>query len=256
MADEQVVVKDPVVASTSTTTQADPVTTPAGEQPATKTTEKEVPYDRFQEVIKQKNEEKLLRQQYEAKIKELETRLPNGQAAPDRAVQRLVAGGMKQDAAQLIADTMREEQRAAMAPIQERENARSIEQWRKEIERSDPDYKKLKPQLAKAFDELSNEDKQLAISSPKGLEWFYKSVKSEALAQDVAKAHEAGVKQGYENKGLKEGMSSTPKSGTALETPITFESIRAGAIKKMSDAEYMKRKPEIDAIVAKGPTQK
>jgi len=257
MADEKEVVKDQVTVSTPETTTDSSATTPVGEKPTAKTTVEAVPYDRFQEVIKQKNAEKVLREQYEARIKELETRLPSGvPAAQDKIVQRLVAGGMKEDAAKLIAEAQREAQREAMAPYEAKENARAVQSWAKELERSDPDYKKLAPELAKAFDALSDEDKRLAVSSPKGLEWFYKSVKSEVLGAEVSKAREAGVKQGYESKSLKEGMSGTPKSSTATEEPLTFESIRAGALKKMSDAEYIKRKPEIDAIVAKGPTRK
>lgn len=256
MADEQEVVKDGVAASTPASAQTAPAITPAGEQPAAKGTEKEVPYDRFQEVIKQKNEEKVLRQQYEAKIRELEGRLPSGGSTPDKLVERLVAGGMNKESAKLIADAAREANQEAMAPIHARENARSVNEWVKDIERTDPEYKKLKPQLEKAFDALSNEEKQFAVSSQKGLEWFYKAVKSDALSEEVTKARAEGVKQGYESKSLKEGMAGTPKSGTALDEPLTFESIRSGAIKKLSDAEYQKRLPEINAILAKGPTRK
>ncbi len=248
-------VKDEVVSGSAAETSTDsPVKTPVDEKSTTKTTEKEVPYDRFQEVIKQKNQEKQLREQYEAKIKELEGRLPN--PGQDRMVQRLVAGGMKEDAAKLIADATREEQRHALEPVLRQRKDDDVKNWTRELERSDPEYKKLKPQLEKAFDELPDEEKMSVVSSPKGLERFYKSVKADALVEEVSKARASGVKQGYENKGQKEGMSSTPKSGTATETALTFESIRAGALKGMSDADYVKRLPEINAILAKGPSRK
>ncbi len=256
MADEQTVVKEKVEESTSTTNSDGSVKTPSGEKLETKTTEQAVPYDRFQEVIKQKNNEKLLREQYEARIKELETRLPNGQAAPDKLVKRLMDGGMKEDAAKLIAESNREAMREALAPITARENARAVDSWAKELERSDPDYKKLKPQLEKAFDELSDDEKRFAVSSPKGLEWFYKSVKSDVLGAEITKARAEGVKQGYESRSQKEGMATSPKSGTALDEPLTFESIRSGSLKKLSDEEYKKRLPEINAILSKGPTRK
>ena len=253
MADEvKEVVKDAVVESTSTATADSSATTPVAEK-ATAKTEAAVPYDRFQEVIKAKNSEKQLREQYEARIKELETRLPT-QAGPDKLVARLMAGGMKEDAAKLIAETTREANREAMAPIHQREKAQAVDGWVKDIERNDPDYKKLKPMLEKAFDELPDEEKQSIVSSPKGLERFYKSVKADVLELRVKEAHADGVKQGYEGKVSKEGMGSGPKSGTAQATVLTFESIRAGAVKGMSDAEYLKRLPEINAIVAKGPS--
>ena len=256
MADEvKTEVKDAVVEASTTTVADSPVTTPVAEQATTKTSET-VPYDRFQEVIKQKNGEIELRKQYEARIKELEIRQASGPAAPDKAVQRLVALGLKEDVAKAFAETNREEIRAAIAPLQARENSRSMDSWIKDIERSDPDYKKLKPQLEKAFDALSDDAKRLAVSSPQGLEWFYKSVKSDVLGDEVTKARAAGVKEGYENKDRKAGMGSSPKSGTSVEEPLSFESIRGGAIKKMSDSEYAKRLPEINAILAKGPSRK
>jgi len=257
MADEEKDVKIDGAGSSTAPVQEGSASTPVGEQPTAKTPEKEVPYDRFQEVIKQKNSEKQLREQYEARIKELEGRLPNGQSTDsDLLLKRLVDGGLKPEAAKLIVETNREITRKALEPIQAREQARAVDSWVKELERGDPDYKKLKPELEKAFDALSDEEKRLAVSSPKGLEWFYKSVKSEVLGAEVSKAREAGVKQGYESKSLKEGMSSSPKSGTATETPLTFESIRSGAIKNMSDAEYAKRLPEINEILKKGPSRK
>ncbi len=257
MADEKEAVKDSSTGeSASTGTTDSSVKTPVGEQPTTKTTESAVPYDRFQEVIKAKNAEKQLRESYEAKIRELESRQPSGAAGQDKLVQRLVAGGMKEDAAKLIADSNREAMKEALAPLQAKENARAVDSWVSDIERSDPDYKKLKPQLEKAFDELSYDEKRYAVSSRKGLEWFYKSVKADALTEQVSKARAEGVKEGYESKGQKEGMAGSPKSGTSHETPLTFESIREGAIKKLSDAEYTKRLPEINAILAKGPTRK
>ncbi len=256
MADEvkEVVKVEGTTGSTAVAVAESSAKTPVGEQPTAKT-EAAVPYDRFQEVIKAKNAEKQLREQYEAKIKELETRLPS-QAGPDKLVQRLVAGGMKEDAAKLIAETTREANREAMAPITARENARAVDGWVKELERNDPDYKKLKPMLEKSFDELPDSEKQSIVSSPQGLERFYKSVKADALVGEIDKARAEGVKQGYESKGLKEGLSSSPKSGTAIEQPLTFESIRAGATKGWTDAQYKARQSEINAIVAKGPSQK
>jgi len=256
MADEvKEVVKDGVVSGSTADASTDgSVKTPVDEKSTTKATEKEVPYDRFQEVIAQKNKEKQLREQYEAKIKELEGRLPN--PGQDRMVQRLVAGGMKEDAARLIADTTREEQRRALEPIMRQRKDEDVKTWTRELERSDPDYKKLKTQLAKAFDELPDEEKMSVVSSPQGLERFYKAVKADSLTEEISKARAEGVKQGYETKSLKEGLVSGTKSGTAVDEPLTFESIRAGALKKMSDEEYMKRQSEINAIVAKGPSRK
>lgn len=257
MADEATAVKDEKVVVTATTTTTDSsATTPAVEQTAAKTTEAAVPYDRFQEVIKQKNSERQLRESYEARIKELESsRLPDG-PMEDKLVKRLVAGGMKPEQAQLIADTAREANRETETRLRAQDNARSIDQWTKEIERSDPDYKKLKPQLEKAFDSLSEDEKRFSVSSPKGLEWFYNKVKLEHLSTEVAKARAEGVKQGYEGKAAKEGMGSDPKSGNTVPKALSFESIREGALKGMTDEEYKKRLPEINAILSKGPSRK
>lgn len=258
MADETTVVKDDKgAATTSASTTDSSATTPVVEKTTAKTSEAAVPYDRFQEVIKQKNSERQLREQYEARIKELESnRMPSGAVAQDKLVKRLVDGGMKPEAAQLIAETAREANRETEVRLQAQDNDRQVNNWTKEIERNDPDYSRLKPHLEKAFDLLSDKDKRFSVSSPQGLEWFYNKVKLEVLSEEVTKARAEGVKQGYEGKSQKEGMASDPKSGSNAPQALSFESIRSGALKGMTDEEYKKRLPEINAILAKGPSRK
>lgn len=248
MPDETVVTPDvnltaaPAVPSEAATQAPAVETPPVGEQPTSQQPDQKVPYPRFKEVIDQRN-------QYETQIKELRDQLARAQPqltatqapnAKDKYVQKLVSGGMTQEAADILADTMLEAARESVAPYEQKSVQREVDEWTQKFAQAHPDYNELEPKMYEVFTKLPRHTQDLIASDPKGLELLYGHVKSQVLEQRISQARQEGMDQAYQNRLDKGAVSGLPGSSTNAPQKLTRQ-----AIAEMTQEEYLGRREEI-----------
>lgn len=213
--------------------------------------QQKVPYPRFNEVIQERNQERVRREAVEARLHEMESRLlgerPNTQARShvEAEVQRL------KDKLQIPEETAREfvqsttnVARAERQDVEARLRQFEINEWSRNLESKYKDYRDMVPVMEKEFANLSQSDRATVASSPVQLEMFYHYVRNKG---GKSNEYQNGANDAYNNIQLKKALSSTPGSAPAVKGPITRESIA-----KMSIDEYKKRLPEINDALAKG----
>lgn len=229
--------------------QANP---PAEENSAPPAPTKVVPYPRFSEVVHERNREREMREQYEARIRELEAQRSGStnKSALDRLAAKLQSElSMEEGPARKLAAIQLEaaEQVAKSQTEQLRQQTHSyeIDSWTRNLAMSYPDFESVKPAMEKVFQSLRPEAQDLAVSSQDGLEMLYHKAKATVAGDKSKAAFDKGVQQAYGNKGLKAAVSSAPSMGaTGGKLPLTKENLA-----KMSDKEFIERKAEIDAWV-------
>lgn len=257
MADENVAPQTDVnsqgASAESSTVQAqDTVVSP----PASETTgneqgsEQRVPHSRFNEVIEQRNQERKMRELLEMRLRELEGRQP---PAPKQDTVANVAKrlqeklGLKEEAARELAEAQLEISRAEQGQVEARLRQYEIAEWTRDLREKNKDFKELEPLMEKMYSEMSPQEQQLVVASPRGLKSLYMQAKAEKADKVTAEAVAAAKDQAYQNKDLKKAISAQPGTGAKANNGLTVEAIR-----KMSNEEYMKRLPEINALIEKG----
>lgn len=226
---------------------AEPVATPpSGEQPGAKTvSENRVPQSRFSEVVKERNRERELREQYESKIRDMESRLAGAQPKQneDADADRLVAElGMDKDAAKKLLGTVRSVSQKQNEAVQMRLRQFEIAEWERNMRSKYKDYDQLGPSMEKVFNSLSPDAQRLAVADPMGLELLYSRAKIESSEKVAEEAFQRGAESTRASTDLKKALSSAPGSGTpAPKAPLSAESIASMDIKT-----YKERLPEIN----------
>lgn len=240
-------------ASSTENSQEQEVKTSTGENTGTSqaTEQQSIPYTRFHEVVEQKNREKELRTQYETKIRELESRLPQTatQQGVDSEVARLVKDiGMSEEAAKAVVATQKSIADRTMAEVRQHQHQQDVRSWSDNLSKRFKDYDEYVPQMEKVWNEMSPNEQALVVSSQRGLEMLYKHVRSDTLEAKVKESYQKGADQAYQNKAGKQAVSNS--SGASSANPngkLTRESIA-----KMPIEEYMKRQAEINDAVKAG----
>ena len=252
MADENVAQTDVnsqngVAASSSASAPETVVTPPTGEIPATK--ENRVPQSRFNEVVQEKNRERELREMYEARIRELETRpsvQPQQESVLEAQVKRLVKNlDMDEKAARELLSAQDAIAQSQRQQLEARQSQFQAEEWARNKAQNDSDWKDIEPELDKEFSRKTPQMQHAIASNREMLEMFYDSVKSKHLTGKAKEAYSRGSQAAYEAKQVKQAVSSTPGTSSGSQsTALTRE-----AINKMTPEEYRKRQPEINEAI-------
>ena len=214
--------------------------------------DKRVPYPRFSEVVEERNRERKMREAYESRIRELETRVPSStQPKPDHMateIKRLQEKlGLKEDAARELAESTQNIARAEKADIEVRLRQYEIGEWNRSLQNKHKDYTEHVPAMEKLFSEMSPQEQQLVVASPRGLEMLYRQAKAEKADLAAQEAFEKGKDAAYQTKQDKRAVSPTPGVAPKAGSKLTREMIR-----NMSTEEYKKRLPEINLALQKG----
>jgi hypothetical protein len=236
--------------------QTTPAQPPIGEQPTQgKPDNKSIPYDRFKEVIEQKN-------QKDSHIKELEQRLaqlegafkPSQEEKANKAVEKLVSAGVDPQVAKLLASTMedvateRVEQR--VNPVEQRNALMEVNSWVRDFAQSHKDYDELNPDMQKVFEAMPPQMQNLVVSDRLGLEMLYQYVKGVRSSQTVSQAKQEGRNEAYANQQLKAAMSGTPNSAPTPKGVPTEAEIHAMSPKEYQDL-VAKFPGGVNALIAK-----
>lgn len=225
---------------------------PAGEQPVVEngsdSNENRVPQSRFNEVIEQRNRERIMREQYEAEIRQLRSATSMPQAQQKSLVEQEAEAlaeelGMDQKAALRLMKATEKVSQARESQLQAQLQQYQLGQWHSNLENKYKDYKELSPKLAAAFDTLPQSEQMRVLGSPVALEMFYHYVKGQNIDSTINTVKEQAAAGAYNNKLAKQAVTSVPgASGTKPAGKLSRESINA-----MPPDEYTKRLPEINA---------
>lgn len=259
MADETLVQRDEnnqnaEAGASSANAQTPTGTPPAGENPASGNgSENRVPQSRFNEVVHEKNRERELREMYEARIRELESRqsvqVPQRPSVIDAQAERLAKElSMDKDAARKILEANAAVREAEMMEIEHRQKASRAEEWARNKAQVDPDFKALGPELDREFSAKSPQMQQRIASDPELLEMFYESVRSKNLGSKAKEAYAKGADEAYRAKQVKQAVSNVPGSSSGSGSA----SLSRELLRRMSPEEYMKRQPEINEALRLG----
>ena len=246
-------IQDRAVDSSSAAGQDNSANPPTGENPgAAKPDENRVPQSRFSEVVQERNREREMREMYENRIRELESRpaVPaQRESVIDTQVKRLVSKlGMDENAARELVMSHHEIASAERAKVEARQSQFQAEEWARNKAQNDPDYRNIEPELDKEFSLKSPQMQQAIASNREMLEMFYDSVKSKHATGKAKEAFGKGADEAYKSKQLKEAISSVPGKSSGSAT----QAISRDLLRKMSPEEYMKRQPEINAWLRNG----
>lgn len=251
-------VNSPSTESAPVENQAPEANPPAEESsaPAEKPEAKTIPYDRFKEVIDEKNA-------LNTKLKEIEDRLNKQEQTAfsqaevekaNRAVQKLMAQGVDESVAKLLADTMAEiaEEKVStrVAPVEQMSAKREVDSWVQDFARSHNDYDELKPRMEEVFSKLPEPMKNMVVADKLGLEMLYRYVKGVESESAVAKAKQDGRNEAYNNQKLKTAISGTPNSAPTQKNTPSVADIESMSIEQYR--ELVKKYPGgVDELLSK-----
>lgn len=254
MADEGVVKPDANVGagSSSAPNSVDAGSPPGGEQLSPDTQNlNAIPYARFSEVIRERNEARARADAQEARLRELEL---SRATAPqpdvmDMQAKRL-AEKLKLDAsnAREIVEAAREVARAERGELESRLKAYEVNTWLGQMKAKFKDFDTIQPLMDKQFSALDPQERAYIASSPNRLEMFYNHVKSKIVEQKEKDAYEKGLEDAYKNKANKSSVSPAPGG---VSQPQKGQ-LSLAAIRAMSSKEYMERQDEINDAIKKG----
>lgn len=213
--------------------------------------ENRIPQSRFNEIIDQRNRERELREGYEAKLRELESRLGAGQSKPDSVIEAETARlaeklNMDPKAARELVEAQANIARAERAQVENRLRQYEINEWSRGMSQRYKDYADVVPKMEKLFMEMAPHEQNMVVSSPRGLEMLYAYAKSAELPNKEKEAFNAGANAAYQNKAQKQALSSTPGAAANVRKELSPEAIR-----NMSVKEYRERYDEINAWLSK-----
>jgi hypothetical protein len=232
--------------------QGNAANTPAGENTGANANQGEnrIPQSRFNEVIEQRNREREMREQYEKRIRDLEQNQPNPavKSVEDQEVDRLVSRlNLSKEAAREIVQSSANVAKAQRQVVDQRLQQYELNGWREQLTRQYPDYQATEAKMAEVWNTLEPHERQLALSSRRGLEMLYSYAKGQGLGQVINQAREQAANEVYDNKLVKQAVSSVPGASAKATAPLNAASIAA-----MSIEEYKRRLPEINEALTKG----
>lgn len=254
MADEGIAengVKDQVAGEPTSDKQNDVGSPPVESNSAPDSSGGAIPYSRFSEVIRERNEARERAALYEQRLRESVipgSSVPQRESVLDVQAKRL-AEKLKMDpvAAREVAEAAREIARAERQELESRISANEVNNWMGSLAAKHKDYAEIVPLMDREFAALDPQEKAYIASSPKRLEMFYNHVKSSVAEQKEKMAFEKGVEEAYRNKQVKSSVSSKPGSAAQPhEGELTLEKIRS-----LTPKQYAERQSEINALVAK-----
>ena len=200
-----------------------------------------VPYDRFKEVIDEKN-------QYASRFKELEDRLNGYESAQrfsrqestqNKALEILTKAGLPKDSAEVLSQAMNEIAKQSVdsrvTPLEQMSVQRVIASWTRDFAQEHSDYEQLKPDMMKIYESLPEAMQNLTVADKAGLEMLYAYAKYQRMDKDVEKARQEGKNEAYKTQKLKGAVSNSPNSSPAPSPNLTPEKIE-----KMSYSEWAK----------------
>lgn len=213
--------------------------------------EKGVPYPRFKEVIDLKN-------QYEGRIRELESRLTQTQPPAvaksdslfDNDVNDLVAHGMDEASAKILVRRMASVAERSVServdPIVRNSAQKEVSEWTDKFKASHKDYDQLEPKMYDVYKQLDPGTQEMLVSNPKMLEFLYSHAKVMKLEADLQKKYEEGQNEAYKTQRQKSAMSGTSGSSPKPKGVPTPKEVG-----EMSLSEYMKNRDTILANLNK-----
>lgn len=223
-----------------------------GVQGSENTNENRVPQSRFNEVIEQRNRERQIRAEYEARLRELESRQSMPQAQQKSVIEAEAEAlaeelGMDKKAAMRLMKAQEKIVQARQTEVEAQLQQYQLGSWHNNLANKYKDYSELSPKMAQAFDSLPQSEQQRVLASPYALEMFYHYVKGQNLGDTLDKVKTQAAQDAYNNKLAKQAATSVP----GASSPKPAGMLSREAIANMDSAEYMKRLPEINAWVAK-----
>jgi hypothetical protein len=239
----------PTPAPSAQVNQAPVGTPPASEKPSPtpEPEKKPVPYQRFAEVIKQKND-------HVSKIEELEKRLSKYEGkfveqerrdAVETKVRAMVSGGMDEGVARTLVENLLPSTPQSQ-PVQmpqvgpTRQLVQDMGTMMEEFNKTHPDYPQYAEDMQKAFEQMEPEQQYFVVSNAKNFQLLYDHAKVKKLEEIAGKSFQAGAQSAYDTKGLKQAISGS--SGAAAPSPVKWT---REEVAKLSPAEYAKNRKEI-----------
>ena len=219
-----------------------------------KVPEKSVPYNRFQQVIAQKND-------ITVRFADLENRLKTQEAFSRQSVtvgqdnkhlKKLVDAGMEEGLAKTFMESMegtaKEYLEERVAPLEQYRVQAEVNEWSERFSRSHSDYAELEPVMYEVFQKLPETTRNIIASDPKGLELLYSHAKMLKLEAGQEGKVQEGIESAYANKSLKQAIAGT--TGTAV--PPNSGDVSRKSINDMSLEEYTKNREDIIASMRSG----
>lgn len=243
-----------VATATSTeATQVQQANPPAAESAAAQSeSENRVPQSRFNEVIEQRNSERRLREMTEARIRDLEARVNQGQpqeSVVEQQAKRLVASlKLAPEAAKEIAQSQYEIAKSERAQIEAQLRQSQFQNWQRQMADKHKDYQELQPQMEKVYMSLNQDGQRYATSSLDGLQYIYDKAKASVADDKARESFQNGASSAYETKMQKQAIAPGPGGSAATQT----SKLTLKAIRDMDLKEYQKRLPEINKAIAEG----
>ncbi len=230
--------------------QNDVTTPPAGENPASTSSENRIPQSRLNEVIEQRNRERALREQMEARLTDFEKRLPPAKAAGEEEIERLVKRGVTKEIAEEVVRTAEAVGDRKSRQVEARLAQYQLAEWHRNMESKYKDYRETTSEMEKVFSSLPLQTQAMCTSSEAGLDMLYHYAKS---AKGIDKSREAFVAGAQSVQTLKDQKAAVSSgSGRASVKPIQDISPAYLASIRGNTEEYQKNLKRINHWLATG----
>lgn len=212
--------------------------------------EQRIPYDRFKSVIDERNQERIMREAAEARLRELQSpQLDPTHSQIQAAIENYKAAGLTEQAAKVLVENQLKLVQSQQAELKSELHTYKVNEWTRELKDSYKDYAEVSVEADKQFNSLSPSEKNEVMSSRRALHNFFKAVRADVLEQKVNKSFNEGANHAYQNKQMKQGMGNVPGKAPA---PTPGAGLTREAIRSMDPETYRKRLPEINEALMKG----
>ena len=213
--------------------------------------EKHIPYDRFKQVIDERNQERVQREAAESRLRDLNTpRLDPTRSEVEKTVQNYVAAGLSEQAARILVDNQLNLVRSQQVELKNELHGYKVNEWTRELKEQFKDYAEVSGEADKQFSSMSPQEQMEVMGSRRSLHTFFKSVRSDLLDKKLSSSYAAGADNAYKNQQLKQGMGNVPGKGAAAPSgAITREELTRLA---NDPAAFAKRLPEINEALKRG----
>lgn len=203
-----------------------------------------IPKQRLDEVIAQRNEARKREQEFEERLRRIESGAGRPQEKSndpvDARAQKLVALGVDKDVARAIAESSAElaehTTRKYVQPIQEAQARKEIDAWKSQFQQSHADYQEVEPQMAKIWEGLSEPEREYVVNSPRGLASLYFEAKDQMASGRQKDIFEKGKQEAYKTQAVKQGLSSMPGKAKVPSKGLTYQEFS-----KLPETEKMER---------------
>lgn len=220
---------------------------PVGQEGA----EKHIPYDRFKQVIDERNQERVQREAAESRLRDLSSpRLDPTHSETEKIVKNYVAAGLSEQAARILVDNQLNLVRSQQVDLKQELHGYKVNEWTRELKDQFKDYAEVSGEADKQFSSMSPQEQMEVMGSRRALHTFFKSVRADVLEKKMSQSYSDGANNAYKNQQLKQGMGNLPGKGPASPGGAIT---RAELLRLASDPEaYRKRLPEINEALKRG----